>query len=76
MKTFILILLLNYFLGNLSNSIKLGLKSEKADPFSKMSDAELEKMLKDMGMSNKEISALGTGKLKFLINKFIVLNLS
>lgn len=65
MKTFILIFLLNYFLADLSNSLSLkaGLKSAKAaDPFEKMSDAELEKMLKDMGMSSKEIGALGTGK--------------
>jgi hypothetical protein len=30
-----------------------------------MSDTELEKMLKDMGMSSKEIGSLGTGKNSF-----------
>ena len=65
MKTFILILLLNYFLADLSNSLSLksGLNARKAvDPFEKMSDTELEKMLKEMGMSSKEIGSLGTGK--------------
>lgn len=67
MKTFILLFLLNYFLADLSYSLSLkaGLKATKAaDPFEKMSDAELEKMLKEMGMSTKEIGALGTGKIK------------
>ncbi len=70
MKTFILLFLLNYFLADLSNSLSLRAKAAKAtDPFEKMSDSQLEKMLKDMGMSSKEISSLGTGNKITLVIK-------
>lgn len=58
MKNFVLCVFLNYFLIQIAFSTK-----SKSDPFSKMSDKELEKMLKDMGMSEKELSGIGGNEL-------------
>lgn len=73
MKTFIFLTTLSIFVNSVTSLLRADLaelSSNKAlDPFSKMSDAELEKMLKDMGMSNKEINALGTGIRKCNYNK-------
>ncbi len=63
MKTFILLFFLNYFLLDISNSLRISSKTDGADPLSKMSDAELDKMLKDMGMTSKDILEIGTGKI-------------
>jgi hypothetical protein len=81
MKTFVLFVLLNYILIEYTFSLKtrlgttallakgdLGLGGAVGgDPFSKMSDKELEKMLKDLGMSEKEIGGIGTGILFLLL---------
>jgi hypothetical protein len=72
MKSFVLFVLLNYILieYTISTKSKLGMAAALAsglggaggaDPFSKMSDKELEKMLKDLGMSEKEIGGIGKG---------------
>lgn len=63
-KQLYLLILINFALPLLISPLELPKKPAEKDPLSDLSDAELDKLMKDYGLSNKDLGILSTNSTK------------